>query len=420
MSTPPPSIPGQESGRPLLKLFPVLLINLTAFGIAIPILPALCKSFGGDAVAAALLFTLQALGQFMMAPRWGRLSDRIGRKKVLAITLLLAACVDVATAWSGSLGVLLVVRFIAGIVAGNVATASAYIADVTPLERRSKGMALIGIGFGLGFTFGPAIGAGISYAAPDVPGAFGIGLPFMISAALNIVAFLLAAVWLKEPVQSQEERQSRRELFKGEGLSFGKLLERPGVARLTRFLVGYSVAVTILETTFFYYMFGRYGYDERQVGLIFAGMGLLAALVQGGGVGRLSAKIGDYKMTLYGGVLIGIGLLMATVWQELWFLLPWLAVSAIGRALAQPGALALMSSEAREARESGALMGMVQSANSAGRIIGPLLGGWLFEHVASRAPFVGAGVVMLLSAVFWAVSNTRGNEGLASSKPVNR
>lgn len=410
MSTPSSPIPPLQTPRaerPLVRLFPILLVNLTAFGIAIPVLPALCKAFGGDGVAIGLLFTLQALGQFIMAPRWGQLSDRFGRKNVLALTLMLAVVVDLMTAWSGSLEMLYAVRFIAGIVAGNVATASAYIADVTPIEKRSKGMALIGIGFGLGFTFGPGLGAAISYAAPDQLGPFGLGMPFIVSGAFNLTAGIATMLILREPVANKQERQSRRALFRGEGTKPGKLLERPGVVRLTRFLVGYSVAVTILETTFFYYMSGLYSYDERQVGLIFAAMGLLAALVQGGAVGKLSQRLGDRTMTMLGAILLGTGLLVSMAWQNLMFLLACLAVAAIGRALAQPGALALMSSEALEPRESGALMGMVQSSNSAGRIIGPLCGGWLFEHVATRAPFIAAGIVMLVSAAVWHITSSR-------------
>lgn len=394
--------------RPLLRLFLVMFVNLTAFGVAIPILPALCKNYGGAGLAVGLLFTLQALGQFVMAPTWGRISDRLGRRPTLLLTLVCAIGVDIATALTGSLWMLLVTRFIAGLLAGNVATATAYIADVTPLKERSRGMAIIGISFGLGFTFGPALGALTSHLAPDTPGALGIGLPFIVSAALNALALVLALALLKEPRQSEQEREERRESFRGVNVRTGKLLERPPVARLFRFLVGYSIAVTILETTFYYYMAAQYGYDERQVGLLFAGMGILAALVQGGAVGRLSERIGDAKMTIVGGVLLGVGLLLSTAYETLGFLLVWLAVAAIGRALIQPGTLAIMSAQAKAPGESGALMGVVQSANSAGRIIGPLLGGWLFDELSDRAPFVAAGLIVMVSTTLWSVARRKG------------
>lgn len=414
LSSPSPSPSAAPQGpapvagqRPLLRLFLVTFVNLTAFGVAIPILPALCKSYGGAGLAVGLLFTLQALGQFVMAPTWGRISDRLGRRPTLMLTLACAIAVDIATAWTGSLWMLLVTRFVAGLLAGNVATATAYIADVTPLKDRSKGMAIIGISFGLGFTFGPAIGALTSHLAPDTPGAFGIGLPFLVSAVLNVLALALAAALLKEPSQSEEEREAKRESFRGKNVRTSKLLERPKVARLFRFLVGYSVAVTILETTFYYYMAAQYGYDERQVGLLFAGMGILAALVQGGMVGRLSQRVGDVKMTVAGGALLGVGLAVSTAHEALVFLVIWLAVAAIGRALIQPATLALMSAQARGPGESGALMGVVQSANSAGRIIGPLLGGWIFDEISDRAPFLAAGLIVLASTALWSAVRAR-------------
>ncbi len=413
MTTPHPTdTPVTGQSRPLLRIFLVLFINLTAFGIAIPILPALCKDMGGTGLSVGLLFTLQALGQFIMAPRWGSLSDRIGRKKTLLLTLLFASIIDLLTAFSPTLIALFVIRFCAGIFSGNVATASAYIADVTPIKDRSKGMAVIGIGFGLGFTFGPALGAMISYLAPDTPGALGVGLPFIVSSALNIIALIVGSILLKEPTRSSEERKKRRELFKGQAADIkpSQFLERKEVAHLTRFLVGYSIAVTIMETTLFYYMNARYQYDERQVGMIFASMGLLASLVQGGAVGRISRKIGDRKMMILGGIALGTGLLLATTYQVLWFLLAWLALAAIGRALTQPASLSMMSAQARGPHESGALMGIQQSANSAGRIIGPLVGGWLFDSVSKQSPFIAAGVVMLLSIAFWAKASATSKE----------
>ncbi|MEM1348471.1 MAG: MFS transporter, partial [Myxococcota bacterium] len=182
----------ERAKRPLLRLFPVLLLNLTAFGIAIPIIPALAKELGGEGTAVGAIFALQALGQMLMAPVWGKLSDRAGRRAVLMATICGAAAIDVVTALAGQLWVLMAVRFVAGLLAGNVATASALVSDATDEGSRSKGMALIGICFGLGFTLGPGLGALASFVAPDDPGLLGRGFPFLVSGVLNVVAAGLA------------------------------------------------------------------------------------------------------------------------------------------------------------------------------------------------------------------------------------
>ena len=162
----------------------------------------------------------------------------------------------------------------------------------------------------------------------------------------------------------------------------------------------YALSVTILESIFFLYASDRYGYDERQVGLIFAGMGLLAASVQGG-IRHISARLGDHRMTLLGALLLSTGLLFATAWEELGFLLVLLGVAATGRALIQPGALSLFSQTATSPEETGQVMGLQQSAQSLGRIIGPALGGFAFDVISPRAPFVLAGVIMGTAALVW-------------------
>ncbi len=134
--------------------------------------------------------------------------------------------------------------------------------------------------------------------------------------------------------------------------------------------------------------------------MFFAGMGILAVVVQGG-VGRISERVGDRRMSLAGLVLLALGMVMCTGWEALWFLIPWLAVSSVGRALLQPGAMALMSKEARSEGETGKIMGVMQSAQSVGRITGPLMGGMLFDHVGMRTPFVFAGILLLGAGAWW-------------------
>ncbi len=391
--------------RPVRRLFPVLLINLTGFAIAIPVLPALAYAMEGSAVDVGLLYAVQSLGQFVMAPLWGSLSDRLGRKPILLATFAAAAVLELATAFVGSLALLYVSRFFVGLCAGNVATASAMIADSTDAESRSKGMAVIGISFGLGFTLGPALGAVVGWlATPGIAGPMGAGMPFLAAAAMNLLARALGAILLEEPLPDPEKRRQNRRRLPARSLR--RQLRRPGVLLAAGLFFFYTVSLTVLEGTFFIFMEAIYGYDIVEVGFLFAAMGL-AMVAFHGAIGPLSRRLGDDRMTLLGVITLGLGLLIAPVYPPLWFLLIFLTIATFGRALVHPGVLAMMSAESRDNQETGQLMGVMQSASSLGRIVGPAVGGVLFATIAPQAPFYFAGALLLVSGVAWWVLRQR-------------
>ena len=385
--------------QPIRRLFPILLLNLTAFAIAIPVLPALAYAVGGTAIDVGLLYAIQSLGQFLMAPVWGKISDRVGRKPILLATFGAAAALELITAFIGSLGLLYVARFFVGLCAGNVATASALIADSTEGRDRSKGMAVIGISFGIGFTLGPAIGAAVGVVAqPGVAGIAGAGMPFAVAAGLNIITIALGAFLLAEPAQSVEERRKYRAQTRS--LTVWRQLRRGPVFLLCALFFFYTVSLTVLEGTFFIYMEAVYGYDIVEVGIIFAAMGLLMALCHGA-VGPLSRRLGDRRMILLGMFTLGMGLMAAPVIPALWFLLTALAIATFGRALVHPGILAMMSNRNAGRNDTGQLMGMLASSASLGRIIGPAMGGFIFAWITPAAPFYFAGGLLLVTAVVW-------------------
>lgn len=387
--------------RPLLRLFPVLLLNLIAFGVSIPIIPALAKGLGASGIEVGLIFAVQALGQFAMAPLWGKLSDKTGRKPILVLTIAAAACVDILTANTSSLWMLFVARLVAGLFAGNISTASALVTDATTLKTRSKGLALIGICFGLGFTIGPGLGAIAAANTPQEIGMMGRGFPFLIAGGINMLAALLAAFVLREPLSEGDVRERNRLSRRPDSII--QMLKRPGIRVMSGFFFAYSLSVTILETTFFLYAAGAYAYDEAQVGAIFAGMGLLSALVQGG-IGRISEKLGDLRMTFVGALLFGVTIAAAALWEHIIYLLIMLAIASIGRALLQPGSLSMMSRQSITEAENGKVMGIAQSAQSLGRVIGPALGGLLFDYVNPRAPFVASGIILTLASLYWVLA----------------
>lgn len=384
--------------RPLVRLFPVLLLNLTAFGVAIPILPALLKSQGASGVLVGVAFALQALGQLLTGPLWGSMSDRYGRRPVLLATIAAAALCELATAFSPTLWATLAIRFVAGLCAGNVACAAALISDATEADKRSRGMAIIGISFGLGFTLGPAAGALVSHLAPDVAGPGGIGAPFLLATALDLFALALGGAILIEARADARERASGR--ARRSIKTIRALLARPGVRAMGELFALTSIALALLESCFFLFMSARWGWDEARVGGLLGAMGLWSALVQGG-MRRGAERLGDARMMLIGCGMLGAGLLMAPLYHALWALVAALGLAGAGRALLQPGAMALMSKQAEGADEAGELMGVMQSANSLGRLVGPALGGFLLDWVWVGAPFVTAGALVWAAALLW-------------------
>lgn len=384
--------------RPLARLFPVLLINLIAFAIAIPVLPALAQDLGATPLHVALLYAVQALGQFVMAPVWGALSDRLGRRPALLATFIGAGFFELLTAFAGQLWVLFALRLMVGFCAGNVATASALISDATDSQTRSKGMAIIGISFGVGFTVGAGLGAFISTLEQPGPGFWGSGLPFAVAAALYALTALLGFILLIEPVSDSGDRRANRPRLGLRGLR--QLLARPTVRKMCGLFFFYTSAVTIMESTFFLYADAVFGFQEKEVGLIFAGLGLLMAVVQGG-VGRISRRIGDRAMAGVGVALLSAGLIAAPALPSLWFLLCALGLATVGRALIHPGALSLMSNLAQAPSETGRIMGVLQSAGSLARITGPAIGGLAFQHLAVQAPFLIAGALLAAAGLAW-------------------
>ena len=383
---------------PIRRLFPILLLNITGFAIAIPVLPALAEALGGSAVDVGLLYATQSLGQFIMAPIWGRLSDRVGRKPVLMATFLAAALLELLTALTMSLPLLYAARFTAGLCAGNVATASALIADSTDASGRSRGMAVIGISFGLGFTLGPAIGAIVGTFAQPGAGLMGAGLPFAASAILSLITFVLAAFVLIEPPATEETRRANRVRYRPARVS--EHLKKAPIFALCALFFVYTVALAVLEGTFFLYMSDTYGYDIVEVGFIFAAMGVAMAIFQGG-VGPISRRLGDRRMTGVGLAALAVGLALAPLNPSLLYLFAMLGVATIGRALVHPGILSMTSQQADDPGHTGQIMGILQSASSLGRIAGPAAGGLLFAALSPSAPFVLAGVLLGIAAALW-------------------
>ena len=254
--------------RPLLIIFLTIFVNLVGFGIIIPLLPFYAETFGASPLVIGLLFAVFSLGQLIAAPLLGDLSDRYGRRPVLIFSLRGTVVSFVMLALAQSIAMLFLARIVDGLSGGNISTARAYVADITEPKDRARAYGILGAAFGLGFIFGPALSgllAKVSYTAP-----------IWAAAAITLVATVMAWLWLPETVH-------RAHAGTGNPLRYlPELLQRPVVRRILAIDFVFWFAFAIFQTTFALFVARRFGFDAAQTGYLFAGFGLLGAVVQGG------------------------------------------------------------------------------------------------------------------------------------------
>ena len=358
-------------------------LDLVGFGIVLPILPLYAERFGADAVSATALVASFSAAQLVFSPVWGRVSDRVGRKPLLVLSLAGTAVGSLVTGLAGSLGVLFVGRVLDGISGASVSVAQAAVADIAPPEERARLLGLLGAAFGLGFVAGPAIGALAALGGPEVP--------FLLAAALAAVNAVVAARRLPEThpghaVLEEESRAGARDSS-----------SRTGVVGLVVVSFTALTAFSAFEATFALFAEHRLGLRLASVGGVFAGVGLLLVLVQVRLVGPTVARLGEYGTVRTGLVVNAVGLLLVAAAHSWALLVPALVLLVVGQGLATPAMSSLVAGKVGAERRGGVL-GVQQAAGGLARVVGPLAGGALFQHVGVPAPYVAGAAVMVLAA----------------------
>lgn len=392
----------------LLVVFLTVFIDLVGFGIVLPLLPIYSEHYGaGDLMIGIIIASFSAM-QFLFAPAWGRLSDRIGRRPVLLISncgsVISYALFGVAGLIGGDTGLwlLLISRIFAGICGANLSVANAYIADISPPEKRSKNMGLIGMAFGLGFILGPAIGS-ISARLAGESG------PGFVAAAVCLVNFLLTWTILGESRHPGVQPASQRPQLN----RFADTLRRPtiGILILIYFLAIFCFAS--FESTFSRLLHSRYQDADLYIGYLFTYCGVLAATVQGGLIGRLVKRFGEPRLIALSLVMFAVGLTLLPLlepgqpWKQpsnlvMWFL--WLVIGlgfvASGSAINRPPTFGLLSLNT-PAHEQGETLGVAQSAGSLARIIAPISANLLYRYSPGLPYYVCAGISAVAAILAW-------------------
>jgi DHA1 family tetracycline resistance protein-like MFS transporter len=385
----------------LAFIFVTILLDFLALGIIIPVLPHLVEDFmGGDTAGAAKVYgvfgTVWALMQFLAMPVLGALSDRYGRRPVILLSNLGLGLAYVLMALAPNLTWLFVARVISGITAASVSTGMAYIADVTPPERRSASFGKVGVAFGLGFILGPAIGGLLGSVDPR--------LPFWGAAAFSLVNALYGLFVLPESL-SREKRRTF-EWRRANPLGSLKLLRsHKDLAGLAGVVFLSNLAHAAMPSTFVLYAAYRYAWDARDVGFVFAGVGICSALVQGGLVGPAVRRLGERRVLLTGLTFGALGFLVYGLAPTGAMFLAAVPVVALW-GLASPAAQGLMTRHVGP-NEQGALQGASGSIMGVATMIGPSLFAGTFAYFISEgtrwhapgAAFVLAAALLALGAV---------------------
>ncbi|MEM7307179.1 MAG: MFS transporter [Planctomycetota bacterium] len=414
-------------------IFGIVFLDIVGFSIIFPLFPRMLEHYvqlegpdgwcgqlvtwlgelagdeGSHAVVTlfgGVLGSLYSILQFLLAPVWGGLSDRLGRKPVLRLTLAGTAVSYVLWMFAGSFWLLIAARLLGGMMAGNISAASAVVADTTSGKERAKGMGIVGMAIGLGFILGPAIGgltAGVTLGDGEWSRGFALN-PFSASALAALALSLLNLVWMLTRFEESLPAERRGHGEGGHTLNpFGRLSEiaQPGVTRTNLIYFLYITAFAAMEFTLTFLAAERFAYSPTDNAWMFVFVGLMIAFVNGGVVRRVAPRFGERKVILAGLVILLPGFLAIAAAGGSGLFYAGLTCMAVGSALAMPCLSSLVSRYAPAERQ-GLVLGTFRSLGSLSRAIGPILGGLLYWSLGSAAPYY-AGAAFLLLPLFAAL-----------------
>lgn len=385
----------------LIFIFITLLIDVTGLGIIIPVFPKLIEQLihGNISQAASyggwLTFSY-ALMQFVFSPILGGLSDRFGRRPVLLFSLFGFGLDYILQGFAPTIEWLFLGRVLAGVTGASFTTATAYIADVSPPEKRAQNFGLVGAAFGVGFILGPVIGGYLGQYGPRVP--------FFVAAGLTMINLLYGLFILPEslPVENRRPFDWRRANPVGSLLRLGKY---PVILGLIASLVLIYIAGFAVQGTWTFYTMEKFKWDEKTVGLSLATIGVSFAIVQGGLSRVIIPKLGQLRSVYVGLTFSAIGFALFGFANQSWMMFAFMAVYAMG-GIAQPSIQGIISNQV-PSNEQGELQGALTSLTSTTSIFGPLIMTNLFSFFTSPkapmylpgAPFFLGSVLILISAI---------------------
>ena len=382
-------------------IFITMLIDITGWGIIIPVIPKLIKELiHGDISEAAKiggwLTFAYAITQFIFAPLVGNLSDKYGRRPIILISLFAFSMDYLLLAFAPTITWIFIGRIIAGITGASITTASAYIADVSTPENRAKNFGMIGAAFGLGFIIGPVIGG--------LLGQYGSRVPFYAAAILCLLNFLYGYFILPESLS----KNNRREFSLKRANPIGAFLNLRKYPKLIGLVISIFLLYTAshaVHSNWSYFTMYKFNWDEKMVGISLGVFGLLVGIVQGGLIRVINPKLGNEKSIYVGMALYTVGMFLFAFATESWMLFAFSIPYCLG-GIVGPAMQAVISGQV-PANEQGEIQGTLSSIMSASAIVGPPMMSTVFYYCTHKdapfqfagAPFILGGILMLLSTI---------------------
>jgi MFS transporter, DHA1 family, tetracycline resistance protein len=361
--------------RGFWPVWTAVAVDLLGFGIIIPLLPLYAERFGASATTIGFLFASYSLAQFVFAPIWGRISDRVGRRPILLITIAGSAIGSLILGLAGSLPILFIGRILDGASGASVAVARATVSDIADADQRPRLMGLLGAAFGVGFVVGPALGALAALGSPS--------LPFYVAAGISALNLVAGVIRIPESLRAPTSRMH------GTGL---RSLPMPVLRLVILTFVGIT-AFSAFEATFSLLGSARLDMNEPTVALVFAGIGLVLVATQAGLVGPITRALGEAKTIRLGLILNVVGFAVISVADSWLTLPPGLALLALGQGLLTPTLSSAVAGMAPE--RAGVALGVQQSAGGLARVVGPIIGGVLFAAAIPLPYIVAAGLTLI-------------------------
>ena len=403
----------QPSKRAQLAIFFTVFVDLLGFGIVIPVLPLYAKTLAAHpspwmqwvnhafgfsdpgAAWAGIAMISFSLCQFLAAPFLGRVSDLLGRRPVLWVSLIGASASYLILAMTSHFEWVILARVLGGLLGGNISVAQAAMADTSAPSERSKVLGMIGAAFGLGFVLGPALTGVLSGSAAgkEMLAAHGWFLPFFVASGLSLLSSLLVVVWLPETLTPEARKHARRVESRGHALV--RALKRPGMPQIFGISLLAMTGFAMMEGTYALLANARFGFGPAKVGMLFCFVGILIVIYQGGLV-RVVAKRVPERIALAVGLVCMVAALPwipYAGWQ--WPFLLTMVPLAWGNGM-NTTATSALASQLTPPDEQGGLFGVLNATSGIGRIVGPLVGTFAFARFGYASPYwIACGSVIL-------------------------
>lgn len=361
---------------PLVPIFLIVSVDILGLTIILPLLPFYAEHFGASPAVVGLLVSTYAFCQLIAGPMLGRLSDHTGRRPLLLVSQMGTFIGFLILAFANSLWLIFFSRIIDGLTAGNLSLAQAYISDVTQPEERAKSFALIGIAFGMGFLIGPGVSGYLSQ--------FGYQYPILVAAGLSLTSILATYFLLPTASTVATDDAVPRKFTLLDWGNYVRYFRQPGLAPLLWQFFAFTFTFSMFMSGFALFAERRFTWDgrpfgPREVGFVFAYLGFLGVILQGGLMGRLVKTFGEQRLLRTGFFLGMVGLAALGFTHSIPILLLFTAISSSGTGVVRPVATSLITQKAPRS-DQGVVLGLTQSLNSVSAIVAPAISGFLIDH----------------------------------------